>query len=557
MKVRKTMTKAIWVIAVATVVALSAVAINSTATNAATSSFEKTLKKFPSSYRSKLRKLHKKYPKWKFTPFNTGLKFDTVVSKETLYDRAMIEKNYNYLLKSNAKGDYANGHYITKDAGVWVSVTKYCAAYFLDPRNFLDDTYIYQFESLSYASDTHTQSGVESILSGSFMHNTKICYLNTKGKYVKTNTKYSAIMLSAAKSTKVSPNYVASKILQEIGGRKNSKYKGMGASKSICGNYSKTYRGIYNFYNIGAYSSSNPIANGLSWAKNGKTYSRPWNTPMKSITGGAQFIGKNYINAGQNTIYLQKFNVNKKAKNELYEHQYMTNIYGAAAEGYLAGDAYSDNGTKKLAKKFIIPVYKSMPSLSKTLSMGKAKKPAVATAAVSLRKGASTGKKKVLTLKKKEKLTVLGGVRTSRKWGDTWMTTPYWYKVTLKRNGKTYKGYVSSMYVSLNIEKKLTVGKKIKLPVKSKKKGKIYYRSDKKGTVAVDSKGYITAKKVGSTTVRAFTASGKMAVMKIKVVKKAAVKKTTKKTNAKKTTKKTSAQETTKKITAEETTEKE
>ena len=45
MKVRKTMTKAIWVIAVATVVALSAVAINSTATNAATSSFEKTLKK--------------------------------------------------------------------------------------------------------------------------------------------------------------------------------------------------------------------------------------------------------------------------------------------------------------------------------------------------------------------------------------------------------------------------------------------------------------------------------------------------------------------------------
>ena len=68
-------------------------------------------------------------------------------------------------------------------------------------------------------------------------------------------------------------------------------------STAVTGTVS-SYPGIYNFYNIGATSSANPIANGLKWAKSGSTYQRPWNTPEKSILGGAQYLGEKYINAG-------------------------------------------------------------------------------------------------------------------------------------------------------------------------------------------------------------------------------------------------------------------
>ena len=126
---------------------------------------------------------------------------------------------------------------------------------------------------------------VEAILDGSFMYKTNIGYITTAGKYKASNTLFSSKILEAAKKADVSAYYIASRILQEVGTKKNAKYAGMGASGSVSGQYSKTYTGIYNFYNIGAYSSANPIANGLAWASNrkDKTYNRPWTKPGKSI----------------------------------------------------------------------------------------------------------------------------------------------------------------------------------------------------------------------------------------------------------------------------------
>ena len=126
----------------------------------------------------------------------------------------------------------------------------------------------------------------------------------------------------------------------------------------------KTYTGIYNFYNIGATSSANPIANGLKWAKSGSTYQRPWNTPEKSILGGAQYLGEKYINAGQNTMYLQRFNVKSNGTYSIYTHQYMTNISGAASEAASTADAYQSLGIAAHAKTFVIPVFNNMPNES-------------------------------------------------------------------------------------------------------------------------------------------------------------------------------------------------
>lgn len=263
----------------------------------------------------------------------------------------------------------------------------------MDPRNFLNAKHVYMFEKLSYDSVNQTQVGVEAILEGSFMHDNEIGYLTSAGKYKTTNIKYSSQILSAAQESNVSAYYIASKIVQEIGMSKHSKYAGMGAGGSVNGEYGK-YKGVYNFYNIGAYSSANPIANGLAWAGSGKTYKRPWNTPMKSINGGAIYIGEKYINCGQNTIYYQRFNVNKASRYGLYEHQYMTNVYGAAAEAAITSSAYENMGIAHLTKTFVVPVYNNMPDEKAAVTLGNATKSGEIISAVNVRKGPATSYKK-------------------------------------------------------------------------------------------------------------------------------------------------------------------
>ncbi len=80
------------------------------------------------------------------------------------------------------------------------------------------------------------------------------------------------------------------------------------------------YRGYYNYYNIGAVpggATGSAVANGLIFAKGGSSgkntsYTRPWMSPVSSITGGAQWIAEKFIKRGQNTIYYERFNTNCK-----------------------------------------------------------------------------------------------------------------------------------------------------------------------------------------------------------------------------------------------------
>ena len=120
------------------------------------------------------------------------------------------------------------------------------------------------------------------------------------------------------------------------------------------------YPGIFNFYNIGATHATaySPALNGLKWASTGTSYMRPWNDRYKSIVGGGIYIGSNYINRGQNTLYLEKFNV---TANGTYGHQYMANVEAANAEAVKTKNAYS--GMLDSAPIiFSIPVYNDMPA---------------------------------------------------------------------------------------------------------------------------------------------------------------------------------------------------
>ncbi len=162
---------------------------------------------------------------------------------------------------------------------------------------------------------------------------------------------YVDILMSAAAQSGVNPYVLAAMIIQEQG----TGGTGRCISGSVAG-----YVGYYNFFNIEAYQSGsmNAVSRGLWYASQSGSYGRPWNSVDKSIIGGAVYYGTNYVNVGQDTFYLKKFNVQG---NNLYKHQYMTNIQGAAAEGAKLAEAYGQQ-VKQSALEFKIPVYLNMPA---------------------------------------------------------------------------------------------------------------------------------------------------------------------------------------------------
>lgn len=317
---------------------------------------------FPSSYVSDLLALHKKYPNWTFVPYKTGLKWSTVISKESVVGLNLLPVSKSYAWKSTETGayDWTKDKYIPFDGSTWVTASKKAVKYYMDPRNFLDERGIFQFESLEYQKDEHNQSGVEAILNNTPMHKQTFTYTDDSG--ASKTKKYSAAFMDAASESGVSPYHLASRVKQEV------VISSTLMSSSVSGKVSG-YEGIYNFYNIGAYNSTasgGAIANGLKWASTGTTYLRPWNSPYKSIVGGASYIGKNYINVGQNTLYLQKFNVTDKNR---YSHQYMANIEAPNSEATKTYTAYgSDKDDMSLV--FSIPVYNNMPETACSVPSG-------------------------------------------------------------------------------------------------------------------------------------------------------------------------------------------
>jgi len=79
------------------------------------------------------------------------------------------------------------------------------------------------------------------------------------------------------------------------------------------------------------------------------------------LEGGAGTIGNNYILKGQDTIYLEKFNVDANSPYGLYNHQYMQNIQAPASESSSTKRMYAGAGSLDSGFVFKIPVYQNMP----------------------------------------------------------------------------------------------------------------------------------------------------------------------------------------------------
>lgn len=299
-----------------------------------------TAQKFPESYKEPLRQLHAKYPNWVFEARHLNLDWETALTEEAKPRRNLL---INSQVKENWKSmeegcyDWDTKEYISYDTGGWITAQREITAFYMDPRNSLNETKIFQFENLSFSS-AHTVDGVKQILKGSFMESLAQTFFDV------------------GKEKGVSPYHLASRALQEQGVNGNGLGRGDVKWTDAAGTV-HDYTGYYNFFNISAYEKD-----GLSAVQNGaiNAKSRGWDTPQKAIEGGADQIGKGYINMGQNTLYLQKFDV-VDGGNGYYEHQYMSNVTAAYAEAGSMKAAYSEealNGTIV----FSIPVYTNMPS---------------------------------------------------------------------------------------------------------------------------------------------------------------------------------------------------
>lgn len=333
----------------------------------ATTAYEKELEKagFPSSYWDKLSALHAKYPNWNFIANKTGLDFNTAVTKETsnvktslIYMTSdMLNTVSGYLSTASGSYNYKTNKFTALDSGRFYSAHKDMVAFYMDPRNFLNESFIFYFEQLSYNSSYHTQAIVDKALGNSFLKDYRTNFYN------------------AGKNNKVSPVHLVSRSMLEMGS--SPSFLTTGASfkytaalyKNNKNIYNKTFSNCFNFYNIGSYADDiSPAQNGGIYACGGETlketsYGRPWNTADKAISGGAMFIGGSYINKGQDTLYFQKFNTASYAEYTKYDHQYMQNIQAPSTEGSDNFDAYKKIGliTTNQSFTFVIPVYNNMP----------------------------------------------------------------------------------------------------------------------------------------------------------------------------------------------------
>lgn len=314
----------------------------------------------PDIYKPYIEHLLSLHPNWNFVFVDTGYEWEdlfvTTSNGQGFEGRSLVQGTFPLSYRSTADGCYnwREDKWIPLDGSSWYQADTDVIKYYMDPRNFLNESTVFMFEKLSYDTNTHNIDGVKSIIENSFMDNASI------KKPDNTDVSYAQAYIDAAEYANVSPYHLASRTVQEVG---------RSGSGSTSGNYGN-YKGYYNFYNIGASAGADPISNGLNFAKNGGSLSNanktkcmiPWTSQYKSIVGGAYWIGMSYINSvhKQNTLYFQKFNTSNPDPSSFY-HQYMTNVMAPAHEAPRIKNSYIDLGVLDNSFTFVIPYYRNMP----------------------------------------------------------------------------------------------------------------------------------------------------------------------------------------------------
>ena len=290
---------------------------------------------FPASYQEALSALAAAHPNWTFVKQVTNLDWRTVIDNELMDGRSLVYKSFPDYTKDGA---YDNGN--------WFYATREILEYYMDPRNGLTEDGIFQFEQLTYNEECHTLDAVQKFLDNTFMHSNQ----DAPG----TSMTYALIFwaVGAEEERQVSPFHLVARVLQE---------QGNGTSPLISGNYEGAggiYKGYYNYFNVKASGTTTTqvIESGLDYARKAG-----WDTAYTSIMGGADVISINYIQKGQDTLYLQKYNVGPDGHYAHYTHQYMQNIAAPVSEAKSMRKLYAGANSLDSTFVFKIPVFENMP----------------------------------------------------------------------------------------------------------------------------------------------------------------------------------------------------
>lgn len=291
---------------------------------------------FPESYQKKLAYLKYNHPNWQFKAYYTGIDWNELTSssaenqclKNTMYKSALVDPSMLCVCGRNGDPGY------------------YCASakmvnYYLDPRNFMDESMIFQFLDLANG-DGVTRAVVASATANTYLY------------------QYVDDIMTAASEAGINPLHIVATIFQELGRT--------GTPRAISGTV-PGYEGLYNFYNYGATDGNGAVERGLAEAGR-----QGWTSPRYALIDGAKKVLKNdYIAAGQTTKYFYKFDVvgneiltesmgkRTYALKYFYGHQYMTNLRDPSSQAGSLYDIYADGEILNEQLTFLIPVYNNMP----------------------------------------------------------------------------------------------------------------------------------------------------------------------------------------------------
>jgi len=346
---------------------------------------------FPESYAEPLAYLQFDHPSWRFEPqWVTDLGWPAIVEKECTpswnlvvyadwapepWD-ALKERNYTPYYAKDAKA---------YDSGAWYQASPEAVAYFMDPRNFLNEREVFMFETLGFDAGSQTLKAVEKTLAKTFM---------AKAAYDGGSRRFAELLMDVGRKLGVSPVFLAGRLASEQGSGSpqargtigdylfflyTNECDKVGAAVVWGKNYTResastkkviargpaTYNGCYNFFNFRAYGLGVFEIKYNAWkeATSEETrtkYLGPWNTQARAIEGGALKVKERYIDTYRHTRYLQKFSVSPKA-GEFRWKQYMQNIVAPLLEARNTSKAYAAAGTLEEPYRFLIPVYRGMP----------------------------------------------------------------------------------------------------------------------------------------------------------------------------------------------------
>ena len=291
---------------------------------------------FPESYLPYLAEIHARHPNWNFEREVIGINYSDVVENESYSERNLLQDgafDSNYYSMKYQYDILKNEFYYSSEYSFF-NASSEAIAYFLDPRTYLNEKYIFAFEALDFKPN-QTASAVMSVIGGTAFEG---------------NNTFSQEMVNAGQTAGVSALHLASSFKQEMAGvgfndpRLGGPFTYGGANLS----------GYYNLFNIK--SSCTNCSNIYA----GYAYEKGWNTTYKALEGGARFLATNYIAVNQDTMYYKKFDVSTTDGH--YTHQFMQNLSAIAAETTKTYNAYVNKLSNYLNTSitFTIPVYYNM-----------------------------------------------------------------------------------------------------------------------------------------------------------------------------------------------------